>query len=514
MNGQRNCWKTKDNAGLRPALFFELVPLDLAVVQKQCILLKQDGLLENADSIIDSFYNYLLELIDAFFAPFVITEIDLQKERLTGKNPAYRYASFFLTQDLKWHPGALLIEKKYASQLNFIQKFLQKEIEAFVCFLKRLNRDYPKLKEMFFPAVGQLKKIQFHLSDRHNFQGSCLLLTFDKGYKLIYKPKSPVSDILFRRILDVLKLPREFEIRTPVVLARQKYGWHQYLPYRKYAQDAQLKKVYKRIGTLLALCDVLNYTDGHSENFVCSKQERFCLIDTETLLTNLSYFQDKTKHFYHLSFTGIIPQKGEKRTYLCAVRSQKEDVYFPFSPCILNDCTDKISLTYRRLSENENEKSLPFKQALSLKKYLPDMVEGLRAGYAAMAIHADAVQKILQEDKQIYFRQLIRPTLYYIWVMHKFLHPQTQQNQQYLKQALSNVPSLIEAYEKQFVAYANVPVFYHTLFDRHLYGVSGQLIVPDYFQQTSYEWVCRKLKDVQNPLFVEKRVQEMQNALK
>lgn len=147
-------WHVANNAGLRPALFFELTHLSLDPVYRRVQAMAH--IFENPRQIQDQLTRAIYEVIDTFFTPFIIQEIHCQNKRLSGKTPRERYADFFLTPDQKWQRGAVRIEQKYAKQLACLRQLMICEIRAFDTFLRRLNRDFNKIGLFFFGKPNRI----------------------------------------------------------------------------------------------------------------------------------------------------------------------------------------------------------------------------------------------------------------------------------------------------------------------------------------------------------------------
>jgi type 2 lantibiotic biosynthesis protein LanM len=159
-------------------------------------------------------------------------------------------------------------------------------VEMAVELLDRLGSDWTALSQQFSQtALQQVVEIQMKLSDPHNRGRSTLILTFDTGLKVVYKPKDLGTDVAFFGTLQWcndrgLELP--FQCLS--VLNRGHYGWIEHVPKTPCEDEAAVQRFYQRSGMLLCLIHVLEGTDCHHENLIaCGEQP--ILIDTETLLT-------------------------------------------------------------------------------------------------------------------------------------------------------------------------------------------------------------------------------------
>ncbi len=123
-------WDSSNNIYLRLLLFFKLTNLNIDCV-KSCVG-ENRKIFKDANSVYESFCLYLYSIIDEFFAPFVIREINLQKSTLRGKTPEERYTRFFVSKGMVWQTTALRISDIYKEQINLIKKLADYEIKSFV----------------------------------------------------------------------------------------------------------------------------------------------------------------------------------------------------------------------------------------------------------------------------------------------------------------------------------------------------------------------------------------------
>ena len=501
-------WDSSNNIYLRLLLFFKLTNLNIDCV-RFCVN-ENRKIFKDASSVYENFCLYLYSVIDEFFAPFVIREINLQKSSLRGKTPEERYTRFFLSKGMVWQQTALRISDIYKEQINFIKKLADHEIKSFVLFINRLKTDFSEIQSYFSIEGSFIDSIRIFESDRHNFSGPVILVYFQNNQKIVYKPKEGQSGLFFENLIKTLKL--EQYILTPKILNKKSYYWSSFISYEKYNKENDIKNIYKNFGLLLSICDIFNYSDGHSENFV-SHNKQFVLVDSETFLTNLSYFSNRADNYFDLSFTGMIPYENKKIPYQPLLRNKMKLSFFPYKPYLINDGTDLLKLNYRQVVKNSSDYSFPSDKKLKLSCYLPSIKEGLKFGY----------KSILENEKEILFflkhinpcmRQIIRPTLYYVWLMHRYLHPDNKSFSVFLEKNTNNFSFNISKYENSFIKFANVPVFYHKLHLRHLYGYKNNIIEKNYFSKTAYYWIKLKLKHLRNKNFLEQRLEEINISIK
>lgn len=502
-------WNCKNNAGLRPALFFELTKIDLDNTYNQIEVL--NNFFTSSQIIKNSFTKHIYSLIDEFFTPFIIKELNKQKDRIVGRTPKQRYFSFFLTKDLKWQKGAISIENNYYNQLNCIKHLVLSEIDSFQIFLQRLKKDFEEIKLKFKSQYCKIIKIDFSSSDRHNFNGVIIIVTLNNGCKIVYKPKPAYSDNILKELSHIIFNCSD-KIYFPLILNKKTYHWEEFICYHKYKTMLNLKTLYFNFGTLLAICDILNYTDGHCENFISSIKKQFVLLDSETIFTNLSYFAKKTTNYFDLEFTGMITPQNKHMPYQPVLRKEYKLAYFPFKPYIEHDNTDNISFNYRQVMKNEADKSFPAYKPIDLNQYTQNIINGLVFGYTTIKNHKKDILNTLRVIN-IATRQIVRPTIYYSWIIHKYFHPDNKKHGAFLSLNTENLDNKIAEYEKVYIKSGNIPVFYNKLHSRHLYGNNNKIIIKYYFEKTSYYWIKEKLEHLSNDKFITDRIKELKSSL-
>lgn len=498
-------WNIKNNAVLRTALFFEVTHLKLDSLEN--LIFQNSGVFKNKHEIFQSCYDYICSLIDEFFTPFIIKEINNKHDTLIGATSQERYSSFFLTSDAKWKKDAIYIETKYAVQIDRIFHLIQTEIKSLICFFNRLINDIPEIDKKFNVKNQIIKSIEVTNSDRHNFVGTVIFVLFSNNTKIVYKSKNMDYDICLREIIKLLNC--EKLLYFPKYINKKAYSWSEFIVHELYNKK-DLHLLYKNFGLQLAIFDVLNFTDGHAENFV-TYDKKFVSVDTETVFTNLSYFEDRAENFYDLSFTGMIRPQNKKMPYQPLLRKIAKLSYFPYKPFICNDETDLISMQYHQVMKNVADNSFPTKGKINLKNYKEDIINGLILGYNLVKQHKKEILIFLR-NMNIRTRQIVRPTLYYIWIIYRYLHPDNKYFEKFLEKNLHNLGDNLFTYEKKYIKFGNIPVCYQKLHSRHLYGYD-KIIEKNYFSHTSYYWIKSKIESV-NDSFIEKRILEIKKSVR
>lgn len=175
-------------------------------------------------------------------------------------------------------------------------------IEANAEFLSRLSSDLPSIQTNLFKQqnLGRVVELQPALSDYHNGRRAVMILQFESGDKLVYKPKNLGIDCAYFEFVDWLSqhgMPLNF--KSLKVLNQKHYGWVEYaetLP----CEDADAAcRFYQRAGMLLCLMYLLEGVDCFYENIIASGEYPL-LVDMEALMHNNFKLEREYSESYHI----------------------------------------------------------------------------------------------------------------------------------------------------------------------------------------------------------------------
>ncbi|MDJ0590935.1 MAG: type 2 lanthipeptide synthetase LanM family protein [Pleurocapsa sp. MO_226.B13] len=173
-------------------------------------------------------------------------------------------------------------------------------VEATAEFIQRLASDRVEIQQVFSAvprkneskgrasqpnySLDKVSEITTSLSDPHNRGRTVILLTFESGLKLVYKPKDLGLEVAWNQFLAWCNQESQLlDLKVIQVLNRDGYGWVEYVEHQPCKDEAAVKRFYQRAGMLLCLIYALRGTDCHHENLIASG-EHFVMIDMETLL--------------------------------------------------------------------------------------------------------------------------------------------------------------------------------------------------------------------------------------
>lgn len=490
------------DAELRPLLLLFFAKESFKIIEKKIYTLKYKGVIEKNSDIFSDIKSLIISYVDRFWAPIVIEEY---VSFFNSSGMGYR--EFFLRKDL-WQRKKGGIDDKYACELCFLKKLLQKEKYNFLLFLDRFFQDYQEICSVF-TINAPLVSISGNLSDRHG-QGSVLELSFSGGQKIIYKTRSAINDLFLSDYVKILDL--DSVVHIPLAIDKKEYSWYEFVEYVECQKKKDLENFYRNAGSVLAVLDSLNYTDGHNENFICSSPYWY-LIDSETILTNLSYFSDKINFFYDLEFTGMIQRLKRNEFSISAFQFNDQISYMPVSPFIENDCTENISLHYKTFRYIESIKSYPRCKKVDIKKYVPFIKDGMDMAYQKIAnCRVGLIDLFNKYQKRLRLRQIHRHTIYYYWLLYKYYHPCNKMKDNFINDNLKTYSDNMIQYEKEMLINGDIPIFFHKPYQKHIY-TSHKRLQNNFYQYTAAYWFNKKLYDIQNKEFRLKRLKEISELL-
>lgn len=498
--------------GLRPALFFKITNFSFHRLKDSLKRLKEKGLVHNSAKLFNEILDQLIDLIDQYWCPIIVNEIVIQKKG----NTKLTYKSFFIDETDNWQESALKIKNKYSLQVKIIE-ILATNLYNYLCdFINILLLDIDDLKNHLNNQL-EVKHIDFSASDIHDGGKCTIILEFTNQKKLVFKPKSYANDDFIIDYLSLAGLDKDHFFIPRLIFKRKNYFWTEHVNHIQYENDEDLKTFYYHAGVVLAVMDSLNFSDGHHENFISAPDKKLYLIDTETILVNLSYFTDNNlDSFYDLTFTGMVENKDTMvdEEFSSALQSTSELFNYPFEASIENDLTTDISIKYNTLKLNLYSKNKPAKNA-NIANFKQEVLQGMQEAYSKIKkIDRKALGDLIEKYADtLELRQIKRPTIYYAWLLCRICHPLNDKFEDFVQENMMNYPKEIVDYELHYLKKGEIPIFFHNLRSKSLLGLKNETIVSDYFSNTGLKWFTKKLDDLKRDNFLNKRYSEINSIL-
>ena len=170
--------------------------------------------------------------------------------------------------------------------LRLIASVTRQWIETTREFMTRLRADLPAIREQLLsmPAESLVTHVACGLGDLHNFGRSVQLVHFADGSRILYKPKDLRLDTLWAGVVERLNASAPpIDLRTARVLARDGYGWSEFIDYIECSGRRGFESFFRRAGAWLCLFHIFVGTDMHQENMIAAGDHPVP-IDLETIL--------------------------------------------------------------------------------------------------------------------------------------------------------------------------------------------------------------------------------------
>ncbi len=374
--------------------------------------------------------------------------------------------------------------------------------------------------------LGKVSQIQTSLSDPHNQGRTVILLTFESGLKLVYKPKDLGLEVAWNQFLDWCNHQSQLlDLKVIQVLNQQGYGWVEYVEHQPCTDEAAVERFYQRAGMLLCLIYALRGTDCHHENLIASGSH-LVLIDMETLLhheANLienspiaqAFESDSMQQFWgSVLRTGLLPRwdfSADKRiaydiSGLGSTDSQQAPRKVPRWQEIN---TDDMHLRNETLTM-PIQKNVPLLGdiALSPNDYQGQLCAGFEQMYRFLSAHKESLlapESPLAAFEHQQVRFVFRATRIYFTILQQVWIPDYLKNgadysikldrlsYAYLvAQEKPNAWSILQA-ELRAMEQLDIP-FFTASANSDALALTGISAIPQYFKQASYQQVTEQLQ--------------------
>jgi type 2 lantibiotic biosynthesis protein LanM len=170
--------------------------------------------------------------------------------------------------------------------LRLIATLTRQWIDSSREFASRLDVDLDTLRRDFLQTGthARVARIDGDLSDRHNGGRSVLIVTFEDGARIVYKPKDLRLDVAWHDLIARLNgSAPPLELRAVRAIARENYGWTEFIDHTACADPTGPERFFRRAGAWLALFHCFVATDMHQENIIAAGDHPVP-IDLETIL--------------------------------------------------------------------------------------------------------------------------------------------------------------------------------------------------------------------------------------
>jgi len=321
--------------------------------------------------------------------------------------------------------------------LRLLAVVVRQWIETSRKLILRLDEDLPAIRREIFSANGKalVAKIDGDFSDPHNGGYSVRIVTFDDGSRVVYKPKDLRAELSWRKLVERLNgAGSPIKLKTARALARDHYGWAEFVDHTGCADPEACKRYFQRAGAWLALFHCFAANDMHQENIIAAG-EHPVPIDLETILQSAvartAPTEPEAEAFYvateklasSVMMVGLLPVYG---------RSPENKVYAIGG--LTADWSSKIKIKWEKINTDEmrptrskevsNENlNLPHVDGhyAKLGEYVDDVVLGFE-DYAKFLLHYRQCSKheeIFEGFEGVVVRKIIRATRFYSMLLQR-----------------------------------------------------------------------------------------------
>lgn len=158
----------------------------------------------------------------------------------------------------------------------------------------RLDNDLAIVRQKLLHSsgLGPVTKIEGDLSDPHNGGHSVLIISFEDGARVMYKPKDVGLDAAWYDLVDLLnQADPPIDLKPMKTISREGYGWTEFVEHAGCADQNAYRGFFRRGGAWLALFYCFAAGDMHEEN-VIAVGEHPVPIDLEMILQATSAEQN------------------------------------------------------------------------------------------------------------------------------------------------------------------------------------------------------------------------------
>ena len=176
--------------------------------------------------------------------------------------------------------------REYAVLARLVGTVIELWQQAVIEFGDRLGQNRDAIAGVFNGGrdPGPVIAVKGDLSDRHRYGRSALLVTFESGLALMYKPKPPDLE---RAWFDLIRWLNENGCPLPFVALTVDGGaahsWVEVVRAEPCRSTEDVERYYRRSGMLTCLVYMLDGIDCHFENLI-AKGDQPVLVDLETIM--------------------------------------------------------------------------------------------------------------------------------------------------------------------------------------------------------------------------------------
>lgn len=464
---------------------------------------------------------------------------DLHEMRENGElrgNDSVQRFQFYSSKVLTSKVKKLELLKNYPVLTRIMLNKIITHIDCVIELLDRFMQDREQLLETFhLHNNSKLLSISPQLGDPHNGGKAVVCLDFGLGNKIMYKPRPLSVDLHFQQFLQwVNNKSTSLHFKVLTVLAKEQYGWQEYVEYKPCKSNDELSEFYRRQGGLIAILYLFNAADFHYENIV-AHGDHPVLIDLEGLIQNQSTIISQNFSAYEIALnklnrsvisTGMLPVSYIKSNVynhdMSGLGGEAGQATGYMSFVLKNVGTDQMNIVKTEIF-SEASKNKAYIEGMEIKEtsyFLNEIIEGFTAIYN---LFLEQKKFLVSTNGPLYsfngdrIRVILRSTQIYATFLEASYHPDYLDSG-YSRERLINFlwlgiksrPDFKDAIEFECFDLLNgdIPYFFSYVNSTDLYHSNGK-VTAQYFDRSNFESLLEKANSL-----CEKDMQEQINFLK
>lgn len=239
----------------------------------------------NSQAVLELLFPNLAQQVLPEVNRTLVLELNIARLRghLQGDTAQERFQSY--VQRLQQCENLLPFLEEYCVLVRQVLMTVDLWVHCSLNFLGRLCKDWENILQLFTPEQdpGVLIEARGGAGDTHRGGQSVMLLKFQTGFQLVYKPRSLAIDVHFQELLSWLNQRGQHPtFHTLQLLNRGTHGWAEFVVASECSSEEEVVRFYERQGGYLALLYALKAVDFHAENIIAAG-EHPVLIDLEAL---------------------------------------------------------------------------------------------------------------------------------------------------------------------------------------------------------------------------------------
>ncbi|MEU0881520.1 type 2 lanthipeptide synthetase LanM family protein [Lentzea sp. NPDC005914] len=355
----------------------------------------------------------------------LVLELHNARGTLVGDSPAERFTSFTRNLDLPE------LFARYPVLARLLAQACEQAVSAHHELSSRFTRDRAEIIRTIFGGLdpGALVAIETGQGDPHQQGRTVAVLTFESGDRLVYRPRPVELHVHFVAQLSWLSMRTGMNFRSPRLVARDGYGWLEFVEHAPCADVPGVAEFYRRLGALLALLYAVDGTDMHYENLIaCGDQP--VLVDVETLFHPTPSSSDDPAALAlarSVHRTALLPHvlMGDNGVVDVSGVGGDQGVPSPLDVVDWADAgTDRMRLV-RRPRESPGAFNRPLLGGVPAEPadYQESLLAGFRAGYDAIVAHRGELLRLVRACADDEVRFVARATRQYAVLLDESTHP-------------------------------------------------------------------------------------------